>query len=315
MAIARREGVFKSAAAEVIAGNPVRTIKIDLIVPPKKHDRSQYNEKAIDNLAENIKQQGLLQPIVVRKLEDGRYERIAGFRRLKAVVSLGHTEILARVIETDDLGALKAMFSENTAREDLNPYDKAVFIEEIILAAVSATQHPSLVGMGTAELKKRLTRIRSRHNKNIIKEPTEDDIIFDNIINSTILPEYGIGIDALVGYINVLDFDEQIISAIKSGTIGRTSAAEINKLTKSHMQYISEAIHRTHNEEMGGREVALMVANYLKKDNEPKADISKNIGKLLSFNKLPKENREEAKVIAEKFISDIYALKVPKKQI
>jgi len=303
--LVRAQSGFERAIETVVAGNPVRSIKIADIVPPKKHDRSQYDEKAIDNLAENIKQQGLLQPIVVRKLEDGTYERIAGFRRLKAVVSLGHTEILARIIEADNLAALKAMLSENTEREDLNVYDKAVFFEEIILAAMYASNHPMLIEMSTHDLKRRLMRMRNRSNGVIAENATEDEIVFDSIMRNEILSQYGFGLDSFVKFMSILDFDEKIIDALKNNRIERISAAEINRLSTNHAGLIPEALRRVFDEQMGRREVGAMVAMYLKEKDGLKKDTIKGIEKLIDFKKIPKENRPEAKKIIETFLADI----------
>jgi ParB family chromosome partitioning protein len=308
-------GGFERAVGTVVAGNPTRMIKISDIKPPKKHDRSQFSEEAIKNLAENIKVQGLLQPIVVRKLEEGEYERIAGYRRLLAVMLLGHTEILARVIEADDLSALKAMLSENTQREDLNVYDKAVFFEEIILAAMNFTQHPAMMDMSTHDLKRRLMRMRNRSNGNISESITDDETLFEEIMNTEILSQYGYGIDSFVKFMSILDFDERIIEALKNNRIERIAGAEINRLATKHPALIQEALDRAFGEGMGMREVNLMVNAYLNDKSDIQTISIKDIEKAVGFKKIPKNKKLEAKTIIEKFVTEIKGMFIPREQI
>jgi ParB family chromosome partitioning protein len=308
MALKRREGGFATAAEKITEKNPTRTIKISTIVSPMKHDRSQFDVRTIENLAENIKEQGLLQPIVVRKLTNGNYERIAGFRRLEAVKLLKHTEILAHVIEADDLTALKAMLSENTAREDLNVYDKAVFFEEIILKTMQLSGYPMLMEINTHDLKKRLTRMRNRSRGAIAEEASGDELMFDTIMQKEILTQYGLGLDSFVKFMAVLDFHKLIIEAIKNGEIERASAAEVNRLSTHLEEIIPVVLQRVSEEKMGVREVSTMVSTYLKSKKlheNTDDDLKKDIKKIINIKKIPKEKREEADVIISNFLEQI----------
>ena len=308
MALKRREGGFASAAQNITEKNPTRMIKIADIVSPEKHDRSQFDVKTIENLAENIKEQGLLQPIVVRKLANGNYERIAGFRRLEAVKLLKHTEILAHVIEADDLAALKAMLSENTAREDLNVYDKAVFFEEIILKTMQLSGYPMLMEINTHDLKKRLTRMRNRSRGAIAEEASEDELMFDAIMRKEILTQYGLGLDSFVKFMAVLDFHKLIIDAIKNGDIERASAAEINRLSVHLEEMIPIALKRATDEKMGVREVSAMISTYLKSkklDKNTDDELKKDIQKIINIKKIPKEKRADADIVISNFLEQI----------
>lgn len=310
--LTREPSGFGKALETIVAGNPVRTIKIEDIVPPLKHDRSQYDESAIVSLSENIKHQGLLQPIIVRKLENGKYERIAGFRRLEAVKMLQHNEILARVIEASDLDALKAMLSENTQRVDLNVYDKAVFFEEIILAAMNASGCDELINMGVKQLRTRIERMRNRENKKLIEPPSDSDKIFEDIMKNTILSQYGYGIDSFTKFLNILDFDPIIVNALKEDKITRITAAEINKLsTKIHKHLIQPTIEKVVNDQMGSREVIALVSAILKKRATKKEAIIKSVGKTIQITKIPKHNRPKAEEIIQKFVDDIAELSTP----
>lgn len=310
--LVRARGGFEHALETVVTGNPVRPIKVTDIVAPKKHDRSQYDPKAIVGLAENIKQQGLLQPIIVRRLEDGKYERIAGFRRLEAIKILGEEEILARVIEANDLEALKAMLSENTQRVDLNVYDKAVFFEEIILAAMDSSECEELKGMSVRKLRSRIERLRNTKNNKITGSPSEADIIFNKIMQEAILSQYGYGIDSFSKFIGMLDFDPLIIQAIKEDKITRVLAAEINRLsTKQFKEHIPSILQRTINEGLSSREVSKIVSDIIKEKSDVNDALSKSIKKTIKLDKIPEKNRIRAEELVDVFIKEISLLITP----
>ncbi|MDQ7056355.1 MAG: ParB/RepB/Spo0J family partition protein [Persephonella sp.] len=99
-------------------------IEISKIKNPRFHDRSYVDPKRVVELAENIKAFGLAQPVVVRRLSDGSYERIIGYIRIKAFEYLKRNKIPAIILDVDEETALALMISENAQREDLNDYDK-----------------------------------------------------------------------------------------------------------------------------------------------------------------------------------------------
>ncbi len=87
--------------------------------------RKDFPQEQIDALAESIASEGLIQPILVRKTKDGRYELIAGERRLKACKKLGLKRIVACVQEASDVSAAVKGLIENLQRSDLNPMEEA----------------------------------------------------------------------------------------------------------------------------------------------------------------------------------------------
>ena len=88
--------------------------------------RRDFNEDDINGLAESLKNNGLVQPPTVRKNAAGRYELIAGERRLRAAQRAGWKKITVNLIEADDLTAAAMTTTENIQREDLNPIEEAV---------------------------------------------------------------------------------------------------------------------------------------------------------------------------------------------
>jgi len=102
----------------------VRSIPVDRIQPSPYQPRRRFNPERLAELAVSIRQQGLLQPILVRPLGD-QYELIAGERRLRAVRSLGHLEIAALVRRYTNEQALEAALIENLQREDITVVEEA----------------------------------------------------------------------------------------------------------------------------------------------------------------------------------------------
>jgi ParB family transcriptional regulator, chromosome partitioning protein len=97
---------------------------IELIRPNRFQPRLRFSEKELEALTESIKEQGIIQPILVKKDEQG-YELIAGERRLKAAKRVGLTQIPAIVREITDAELLEISIVENIQRENLNPMEEA----------------------------------------------------------------------------------------------------------------------------------------------------------------------------------------------
>ena len=88
--------------------------------------RRDFREEELKELAESLKNNGLVQPPTVRKLPNGRYELIAGERRMRAAQLAGWKKIRVTVVEADDQTAAVMTTTENLQREDLNPIEEAV---------------------------------------------------------------------------------------------------------------------------------------------------------------------------------------------
>ncbi len=110
-----------------------RLIATDQIAPNPAQPRTRMDEKGIGELAASISEKGLLQPIILKRKEQG-YEIIAGERRYRAALLAGLKEVPAIIRDVDDREALEIALTENLQREDLNPLEVAVvygkFIEE-----------------------------------------------------------------------------------------------------------------------------------------------------------------------------------------
>lgn len=127
----------------------VQEIELDQIVPNRYQPRRTFNEESIAELAQTLKEQGLLQPIIVRKdsREPEKYEIIAGERRYRAAQSLKWAKIPAIVEEMDDEKVASLALIENLQREDLNPIDEAqAYLELMKVNDLTQTELAKQVG-------------------------------------------------------------------------------------------------------------------------------------------------------------------------
>lgn len=114
--------------------NAIIELPLDKIIPNKNQPRSKFSEDSLAELAESIKEFGVIQPIVVRKL-DGveKYEIITGERRYRATKNTGITTIPSIVVnDIDDISSLEMALIENIHREDLSPMEKAHTYKQLI---------------------------------------------------------------------------------------------------------------------------------------------------------------------------------------
>lgn len=112
--------------------NVVLDIPIGHIRPNPHQPRTDFNEKALDQLASSISKHGLIQPITVRYLGQKRFELISGERRLRASKLAGIAEIPAYVREVNDEEVIAFALIENIQREDLNPLEIALGYQRLI---------------------------------------------------------------------------------------------------------------------------------------------------------------------------------------
>ena len=111
----------------------LKDLPLDAIQPGRYQPRSAMDPKKLEELAESIRAQGLVQPVVVRPLaKAGSYELIAGERRWRATRMAGKTTIPAIVREIADEAALALALIENIQRENLNPLEEALALKRLI---------------------------------------------------------------------------------------------------------------------------------------------------------------------------------------
>jgi len=129
-------GKTRAAAEQAEAagdGSALKELPLDVIQPGRYQPRSAMDPAKLEELAESIRAQGLVQPVIVRPLaKPGTYELIAGERRWRATRMAGKDTIPAIVREVPDEAALALALIENIQRENLNPLEEAVALKRLI---------------------------------------------------------------------------------------------------------------------------------------------------------------------------------------
>ena len=121
-----------STSADTGVGERVTQLALDQIQPGKYQPRTRMDESALLELAESIKSQGIMQPILVRPVGSGQYEIIAGERRSRAARMAGLNEVPVLIRSVPDEAALAMALIENIQREDLNPLEEAQGVQRLI---------------------------------------------------------------------------------------------------------------------------------------------------------------------------------------
>ena len=122
----------EAPALEAVEGDILRHLPVDALAPGKYQPRKFWDQDKLAELAESIKAQGVIQPIVVRDIGGKRYEIIAGERRWRATQLAGLSEIPVVIREVDDRTVVAMALIENIQREDLNPLEEAIALQRLI---------------------------------------------------------------------------------------------------------------------------------------------------------------------------------------
>ncbi len=120
-----------AAKPAVATSDTPRELPVDQLQPGKYQPRTRMNQDALKELAESIKTQGVIQPILVRPVGDNKYEIIAGERRWRASRMAGLQSVPVVIRDIPDNQALAVALIENIQREDLNPLEQAIGIQRL----------------------------------------------------------------------------------------------------------------------------------------------------------------------------------------
>jgi ParB family transcriptional regulator, chromosome partitioning protein len=121
-----------AAALGEVAGARYEEVAVTAITPNPRQPRRTFDEDGLDELADSIRQVGLLQPVVVRAVGTGRYELVMGERRWRAAQRAGLTEIGAIVKQTQDDDLLRDALIENLYRQQLDPLEEAAAYQQLL---------------------------------------------------------------------------------------------------------------------------------------------------------------------------------------
>jgi ParB family chromosome partitioning protein len=149
------------------AANELLELPVDAIHPNPRQPRKRFDGEAGSGLAESVKRQGVIQPLLVRTRQAGGYELIAGERRWRAAREAGHATVPAVVREADDRDTLVLGLIENVAREQLSP------VEEARAYAVLLDEF----GLGLGEVAERVGRSKPSVSNRIRLLDLPDDVL------------------------------------------------------------------------------------------------------------------------------------------
>ena len=130
-------------------------LDLDVIVAAKDQPRKTFHKETLEELAQSIKERGVLQPVVVRPIEEGKYQIIMGERRYRACRIAGLTQVPVIIRESSDEDIRADALLENFQREDLNPVERATAIKEL-LDIMSWEKVSKILGVSVATLRRYL---------------------------------------------------------------------------------------------------------------------------------------------------------------
>lgn len=123
------DSLFSENASDVQIKTTLRTSEIE---PNRDQPRKHFSTESISTLADSIREHGILQPILVRPMESGGYQIVAGERRWRAARMLGLDEVPVNIKELSDVETMQIAIIENLQRENLNPVEEASGYNELI---------------------------------------------------------------------------------------------------------------------------------------------------------------------------------------
>ena len=173
------ESIFGEGFSDILkdlkTAQNIHTIPFEKLVINKKNPRKIFDSKKIDELAESIKNTGLLSPLVVQKDEDDNYLIIAGERRYHALKKLDTKEVMVMIIDSSEQLANDISLIENIQRVDLNPIEEALGVYQLI----------NVYDLKHNEVAKKLGKSRT-YITNLLRILKLDKSILDLILNNTL---------------------------------------------------------------------------------------------------------------------------------
>ena len=155
------DALISTEAVRTSGSSSIGEIEIDKIFANPNPPRRDFNEEALKELADSINELGVIQPITLRKMDDGTYQIIAGERRFRASQLAGKTTIPAYILKADDEDTMEMALIENIQREDLNPLEIALAYQQLIEQHnLSQEQLSKRVGKGRATIANFLRLLR-----------------------------------------------------------------------------------------------------------------------------------------------------------
>jgi ParB family chromosome partitioning protein len=234
------------------------TLPLFQIIFPPSQPRRYFDPVKLKSLADSIKEVGLLEPIVVRKIEEDKYELIAGERRLKACEIAKIEKISVVIIECDEKKARKLRLVENLQREDLNAYEETLGILELLTEELDIAQETVVKLLYDMNNE---TKGNSNHNVMVSEEGQIIQDVFSKLGKITWQ-------SFVANRLPLLKLHLDIQTALQKGNIEYTKAKEVNRIKNDdeRQKVLSKAIA----ESLSLSEIRVLVANILQQQSKSK---------------------------------------------
>jgi len=194
------------------------TLRISEIEPNREQPRKYFDEEALTELADSIRQHGVIQPLLVRPMENGTYQLVAGERRWRASRMAGLTEVPVVIKDLSEIEAMELALIENLQRQDLNHIEEAVGFQQL-MERYSMTQEQVASRVGKS-------RPAVANALRLLNLPEQ---VVAMVQSGEVSPGHA---RALLK----LEDEEQILDIAKKIQKGRYSVRDVEKLTKKKLE-------------------------------------------------------------------------------
>ena len=260
------DALISTEAVRTSGSSSIGEIEIEKIFANPNQPRRDFNEEALQELADSIKELGVIQPITLRKMDDGSYQIIAGERRFRASQIAGKTTIPAYILKADDEDTMEMALIENIQREDLNPLEIALAYQQLIEQHnLSQEQLSKRVGKGRATIANFLRllklpatiqvalkekRIDMGHAKALLSLDSHSDQI--NIFHDIEKNSYSVReVEEMVR--KVKEGEESQSTTVTKGTASKKQDAVYHQLKKHLTQFFQTPVQLTCSEKGSGK--------------------------------------------------------------
>ncbi len=190
------------------------SVALELLHLPVQQPRRYFDPHKMEQLVQSVKEHGILEPLLVRPIEDGRYELVAGERRYRAAIAASLSEVPVTVRELSDEDALHLSLVENLQREDLNPVEETEGILQLIALKLEIT-----LPQARALLYRMANEAKGNVNRNVTVN-SEHNVVEEVFV--------GLGLMKWQSFVRnrlpLLNLPEEILIAMSQGRIAYTKA-------------------------------------------------------------------------------------------
>lgn len=284
-----RDFVFAEEKNSSPLNNDTMKLTLAQINLPSNQPRHYFDETKLKELAESIRNHGILEPLLVRKLPDGTFELVAGERRLRASIMLGLTEVPVIVRELSNEAAMEIAIVENLQREDLNPWEETNGILRLLSIKVNKT-----VEEITALLYRMMREERGKTGKN------PDYLVMGTESANQVISSFAtLGLMSWQSFVTnrlpILNLPADIKDSLAEGKIAYTKAIALAKLKdeEKRINLLAEVIeHNLSLKEIKERIKQLQPKPELDSPKQRIDKLVKDINKVKLWEKEPKKWRK-----------------------